>query len=80
MEISNKLHVDRLLATQSIVLSLKGIPALYFSLFVGGKVSFFWRKNWLIQGENDIDEVNRLFAEAKSGRIDPDRVHTTLQV
>lgn len=30
-------HVDRFLATQSVVVALKGVPALYFSLFMAGE-------------------------------------------
>jgi len=34
------LHVDRFIATQGIVLALRGVPALYFSLFMAGRNDF----------------------------------------
>ncbi len=39
-------HVDRFLATQTVVVALRGVPALYFSLFVAG--------------ENDIDGMQAI--------------------
>ena len=34
------LHLDRFIATQGIVLALRGVPALYFSLFMAGRNDF----------------------------------------
>lgn len=55
-----RLQADRLVAAQSIPLSLQGVPAIYFSLLVGG--------------ENDTEAVESILAASKRGELDPDAV------
>jgi hypothetical protein len=59
-EDADKIHVDRLIATQSIPLALQGVPAIYFSLLVGG--------------ENDQKTVDDILEASKRGEVDPDAV------
>ena len=64
-------HIARFLATQNVVLALRGVPALYLSLFVAGRNDYEraaeWHDNRAInRGRFSIDEWEKKIQDDKS--------------
>ena len=64
-------HIARFLATQNVVLALRGVPALYLSLFLAGRNDYERAKQWkdnraINRGRFSIDEWEKKAEQEES--------------